>query len=342
MNHKKSTDTKRTGLMVLVALLVCAVVGTDSQVRTDSDAGSWKHTQSISVSKDEDTKANDLTEQRSEAEPKEETYKVVSVVDGDTIKVEYEGKTTSVRLIGVNTPETVDPRKDVECFGKEASQFLKDKLEGKTVTMEADSTQSDRDKYSRLLRYIYLDGEDVNLALIENGYGYEYTYNVPYAKQEQYKGAQAAASDNKRGLWADGVCVKSDDVATTTTTEAESASATNRTSSATNTASKPTTTKPQQQTTNRPQQSTSKPAATSKPQQSTNQAANTTKPSNNTSSAPSRECNIKGNINSKKEKIYHMPGQRNYDDTVIDTSKGERWFCTEQEAVNAGWRKAKR
>jgi hypothetical protein len=59
------------------------------------------------------------------------------------------------------------------------------------------------------------------------------------------------------------------------------------------------------------------------------------------SSRPPAECLIKGNINSRGEHIYHMPGQRYYDETQIDGSKGERWFCSEQEAVGAGWRKAK-
>ncbi len=55
----------------------------------------------------------------------------------------------------------------------------------------------------------------------------------------------------------------------------------------------------------------------------------------------SQSCKIKGNISSKGEKIYHMPGQKFYNDTIISSSKGERWFCTEQEAINAGWRKSK-
>lgn len=58
--------------------------------------------------------------------------------------------------------------------------------------------------------------------------------------------------------------------------------------------------------------------------------------------APQQQCVIKGNINSKREQIYHVPGGRSYDETIIDEGKGERWFCTEQEAVDAGWRKAKR
>lgn len=52
-------------------------------------------------------------------------------------------------------------------------------------------------------------------------------------------------------------------------------------------------------------------------------------------------CEIKGNISSSGERIYHMPGQRFYDKTVIDESAGEKWFCTEQDAISAGWRKAK-
>ena len=227
-----------------------------------------------------------------------ETYQVVAVVDGDTIKVDYHGKTTSVRLIGVNTPETVGPRKDVECFGEEASQFLRSLLEGKAVRLEPDISQSDRDKYDRLLRYIYLDGEDVSLTIIQNGYGYEYTYNVPYQKQARYRAAQTEAENGKRGLWADGGCTKSEPVAT-------------------------------------------------KPQTPENELANTSKPQNTapvvTAPATSTQhCKIKGNISSSGEKIYHMPGQQFYDKTVVDTSKGERWFCTEQEAVNAGWRKSKR
>ncbi|KGN35477.1 sunset domain-containing protein, partial [Knoellia aerolata] len=58
--------------------------------------------------------------------------------------------------------------------------------------------------------------------------------------------------------------------------------------------------------------------------------------------APTGGCVIKGNISSRGEKIYHVPGGGSYEDTVVTASKGERWFCTEQEAETAGWRKARR
>ena len=128
-------------------------------------------------------------------------YPVVRVVDGDTILIKYNGEDTKLRIIGINTPETVDSRKPIECFGPEASSYLSALLTGKSVSIETDYTQDDTDKYGRLLRYVYLDNEDVGYKIISGGYGYEYTYNIPYQKQSQYKNAQAEAMENGVGLW---------------------------------------------------------------------------------------------------------------------------------------------
>ncbi len=134
-------------------------------------------------------------------------YKIAKVVDGDTIDVELGGKTSRVRLLGINAPESVDPRKTVECFGREASAHLKDLLTGKDVALESDATQGDADKYDRLLRYVYLgDGADVGRSMIADGYAYEYTYDKPYKYQSDYKTAEAAAREAKRGLWAAETC----------------------------------------------------------------------------------------------------------------------------------------
>lgn len=227
-------------------------------------------------------------------------YDVISVVDGDTIKINYDGKETSVRLIGVNAPETVDPRTTVECFGQEASDYLRNLLSGRRVKIEADSVQTDKDKYGRLLRYVYLDNEDVGLDIISNGYGYEYTYDLPYKKQEVYKTAQAGAEKNGRGLWEDGVCgTKNQESINTNVPEG----------------------------------------------QSSNSVDSAPSTSTSTGSAPNystdARCSIKGNINYNGEKIYHVPGQEYYDSTVINTDYGERWFCSEEEALAAGWRKSK-
>lgn len=140
------------------------------------------------------------------AEHKDETYRVINVVDGDTIDIAINNKKQRVRLIGVNTPETVHPNKEVECFGKEASNYTKSQLLNQNVVIEVDDSQGMYDKYDRLLAYVYLRGENFNLNLIVNGYAYEYTYNTPYQYQAQFKKGQAFAEKHNTGLWAPGVC----------------------------------------------------------------------------------------------------------------------------------------
>jgi len=129
--------------------------------------------------------------------------KVIKVVDGDTVTVEINGVRETIRIIGINTPETVDPRKPVECFGQEASARAHELLDNQTVTLEADATQGERDKYGRLLRYVFLpNGSDFGKQMISEGYAYEYTYSTPYKYQQDYKTSQSDAENVKRGLWA--------------------------------------------------------------------------------------------------------------------------------------------
>ncbi|MCX6703459.1 MAG: thermonuclease family protein [Candidatus Zambryskibacteria bacterium] len=138
---------------------------------------------------------------------KEGFYLVTRVVDGDTIEVTKNGVKEKVRLLGINTPETVDPRKMVECFGKEASAHAKELLAGKQVKIVSDDSQTKYDKYGRLLAYVYTEeGLFVNKHMIEEGYAYEYTYNVPYIFQKEFKEAQKKAETEGRGLWGEGVC----------------------------------------------------------------------------------------------------------------------------------------
>jgi len=233
----------------------------------------------------------------------EKYYKVVKVADGDTIDVDIDGKTERIRMIGINTPETVDPRKPVECFGVEASNKAKELLSNKKVRLDADSTQDDRDKYNRLLRYVWReDGLFYNLEIIKQGYAYEYTYDLPYKFQKDFKNAQSDAKTKKLGLWADNACVQG--------------------------------TVGQNQTTVSPSP-TSGSSSQSAGQSSAEAAPQAESKKSNSS------CLIKGNISSSGEKIYHVEGCGSYNKTVIDTDTGERWFCTEDEAVKAGWCKAK-
>jgi len=135
---------------------------------------------------------------------------ILKVVDGDTIHVMILGKKETVRIIGINTPETVDPRRPVECFGNEASDKAKQLLENQMVFLETDPTQGDKDKYQRLLRYVRYDNgtKDFGAEMISTGYAYEYTYNTPYKNQVSYKELQKRAEKDNRGLWSSTTCKK--------------------------------------------------------------------------------------------------------------------------------------
>lgn len=134
-------------------------------------------------------------------------WRVTAVVDGDTLEVLGPDGEARVRLIGINTPETVDPRRPVECFGKEASAYAKTLLTDQEVRLEPDPTQDDRDRYGRLLRYVFLpDGRFVNLLMVAEGYAYEYTYGTAYRYQKEFREAQRQAQDADRGLWSPQTC----------------------------------------------------------------------------------------------------------------------------------------
>lgn len=191
---------------------------------------------------------------------------VLRVIDGDTIELVGGER---VRYIGIDTPESVHPSRPVECFAKEAAAQNRALVEGKNVVLVRDIT--DRDKYGRLLRYVYVDGVFVNEKLVRDGYATVVTYPPDVAHTEAFLAAQRQAREANRGLW--DACIGED-------TDAQSSFA---------------------------------PAA----------------------------CPVKGNISvGSGERIYHVPGCEYYSRTVITESKGERWFCSEAEALAAGWRKA--
>ncbi len=159
-------------------------------------------------------------------------YAVSSVVDGDTIKINKDGAIITLRLIGLDTPETLDPRKPVQCFGKEASNKAKELLSGKKVRIESDSTQGTLDKYGRTLAYVYReDGLFYNKYMIEQGYAHEYTYNSPYKYQSEFKTAQKYAQANLLGLWSTNTCNGNTTTSAVTATSTSSSTSTNTTNS---------------------------------------------------------------------------------------------------------------
>lgn len=204
------------------------------------------------------------------------TVRVSRVIDGDTVEL---ASGERVRLIGIDTPESVDPRKPVQCFAKEAATYTRSLLEGKAVRLVADV--EDRDKYGRLLRYVHLNDETfVNLALVRDGYARVYTYPPNVAHAKEFVGAEREAREAQRGLWGN-ICASPG--VPTSASEIET-------------------------------------------------------PGDGESSG---NCTIKGNIGSTGERIYHLPSCPYYAKTRIETEKGERMFCSETEALAAGWRKAR-
>ena len=125
---------------------------------------------------------------------------VERVIDGDTIQVRFEGKSFTVRLIGVDTPETKRPTKAVQYFGREATAFTKAHLEGKTVALEKDRTGDTVDRYGRLLRYVLLDGDNFNARLIREGYAHAYR-RFPFSKRTEFIELEDQARRRGSGLW---------------------------------------------------------------------------------------------------------------------------------------------
>jgi len=224
--------------------------------------------------------------------------KVVKVVDGDTLDVEFNGKTERIRLLLVDTPETVHPSKPVEPFGPEASKFAKETLSNQRVKVEFDV--SERDKYGRLLAYVWINGKMFNELLLEKGLArvsYVYPPNVKYV--DQFRAIQSKAQKVELGIWS------IENYATDRGFDDAAAKKNGVTSDK------------------------SKPSAKTQDSSSTT----TQQPTIGSCKKPT----IKGNISSKGDKIYHVPGGQSYEST-----KAEEMFCSEADAEAAGFRKAKR
>ena len=128
-------------------------------------------------------------------------YEVTRFSDGDTITVDMNGQKETIRMIGVDTPETHDPDVPVQCYGPAASAYTKNLIGNQKVRLEADPTNQNRDRYNRLLRYVYLpDGRLVQAEIIKNGYGFAYTL-FPFTKTDEFVKLEADAKAKAKGLW---------------------------------------------------------------------------------------------------------------------------------------------
>ena len=129
--------------------------------------------------------------------------RVVRVVDGDTLVVVLDGRETTIRLIGVDTPETLAPGKAVERGGKEATAFLRQLVAGGSVRLGSEPARRRVDGFNRTLAYAWTvpDSRPINLAILEGNYGRAYVAS-PFTKIEPFRRAEAEARSAGRGIWA--------------------------------------------------------------------------------------------------------------------------------------------
>ena len=226
-----------------------------------------------------------------------EKFELQEVIDGDTIRINYNGKSEKVRLLLVDTPETNHETLGEQPYGPEAKQFVKQLLEGQhTVYLEFDVSY--RDKYKRLLAYVYTeDGISIQEQLLQNGFArVAYIYDPNTKHVDWFKSIQKTAQKSATGIWS-----------------------------------------VEDYVTNRGYDKEVYYARMKEDKQKENDSDLLTDEDNSTINNTDNSCVIKGNINSKGNKIYHMPGQRDYDNTVP-----EEMFCTVEEAEAAGFIPASR
>ncbi len=182
-------------LLIIASLLITISTLTHNKLQTNPEL--LTNALPTPTSSSKPTQANNDLSQTVLGEKNLEEVSIASVVDGDTIKL-TDGRT--LRYIGIDTPETVDPRRPVQCFGKEASDYNKILVTGKTVYLEKDV--SDTDRYGRLLRYVYLQsGEMVNEMLVREGYAHSSAYPPDIKYQDQLDTLEQQAREKNIGLW---------------------------------------------------------------------------------------------------------------------------------------------
>jgi endonuclease YncB( thermonuclease family) len=193
--------------------------------KDDDDDGEWKKAERPTQTKspevrDDNTEPTGATESPKTTEPPKETtseqrpdvdrervkdvvrlYAVLRVIDGDTVEVSYRGD-TSIRIIGIDTPETVDPNTPDECGGAQATALANELLSGQQVQLVFDKSQGRTDYYDRALAYLDVPGVgDFGKTMIKRGAAAEYTYDTAYDRQAKYIAAERRAQSKSRGVW---------------------------------------------------------------------------------------------------------------------------------------------
>lgn len=234
-----------------------------------------------------------------------EEVDVLTVNDGDTMKVKYKGEERSVRFLLIDAPEMYHKTLGEQPYGKEAQQLNRDILNNaKKVTIEFDETGDKEDKYERLLAYVYADGQSVQEQLIASGYvRVGYVYNKKAAYLDDYEEIQQQAKDAKKGIWQyPGYVTERGFVKEKVPNWS-------------------------------PGKTLPEAGSTASKSSETEKDKNVT--STNSTKQTGAKCTIKGNINAKGNKNYFLQGDANYEQV-----NEEEMFCSEKEAESAGFKRA--
>lgn len=133
------------------------------------------------------------------------TYKISHIIDGDTLYVIMNGKEKKIRILGIDTPEKNGGFRTAECFGNDASEYAKKYLQGKRVSLLESKIGNSEDKYGRLLRYVFVDGEDFGAHLIAEGYAESYK-RFPHERKKYYNSIEKKSQNLKKGMWNEENC----------------------------------------------------------------------------------------------------------------------------------------
>lgn len=201
---------RKVGAIILAAALVLFIAGTLTLPRTDvaDPSAAYDGNQGANPTIDEpDFCGPECPGHFLRPASADGPYRVLSVTDGDTIRVSIDGRSTRIRLIGIDTPEVTDPRKPVQCFGREASRRAHELMDGTQVWLEYDPSQGRRDRYGRSLAYVWLNENMlVNQQMVSEGFAHEYTYDAAYKYLDTFRDAEQAARAADRGLWNPATC----------------------------------------------------------------------------------------------------------------------------------------
>ena len=192
---------KMKKILPLILITVLVFCGCSEEILQAPEEDSFSQSDNISVETDTSTDSSEKVNSESVNKSNFPQYNIIRVVDGDTIVIDYNGTDEKVRLIGVDTPESVHPDKSKNTeFGDIVSSYSKEKLDGQKVGIEFDVQE--RDQYGRLLAYVYVGDKMYNKSLLKKGYASVATFppNVKYV--DEFTAIQKKAVDKGKGMWA--------------------------------------------------------------------------------------------------------------------------------------------